>query len=383
MNNKSSKVVLVRCENYMPENVQAAIGKGLDLLGGVHQFAAKGEKIVLKPNILSGESPDKNISPHPEVFRAIAKAFKETGAQLSFGDSPGFGSAEANAKRGGFMQTAEEEGVAWADFTNASDLAFPDGRVRKKFSIAKGVCQSDGLISISKLKTHALTRITGAIKNQFGCIPGPRKAEFHSVLPTAALFAQMLVDLNRLISPRLYIMDGIIAMEGNGPRNGTPKPMNVLLFSTDPVALDAAVCRLIDLDPELVETLVYGQEFGLGTYQEIEYSGDTLESFISSDFVVNRSPQNTTTGTSFLSTSFMRRFTAPRPTINEELCTKCGRCVEVCPAQPIALSWKDGNKTIPPVYDYAKCIRCYCCQEMCPFEAIYVKVPALGKIIRS
>ncbi|MBM3138350.1 MAG: DUF362 domain-containing protein [Chloroflexi bacterium] len=383
MNNQSSRVVLVRCENYQPETVQAAINKGLVLLGGAEKFAAKGESIVLKPNILSGEAPEKNISPHPEVFRAIVKAFKKTKAQLSYGDSPGFGSPEANAKRGGFSAVAEEEGVAWADFTNASDLGFPDGKVLKKFSIAKGVCQSDGLISISKLKTHALTRITGAIKNQFGCIPGPRKAEFHSVLPTAALFAQMLVDLNRLLRARLFIMDGIIAMEGNGPRNGTPKAMNVLLFSTDPVALDAAVCRLIDLDPELVETLVYGQEFGLGTYTNVEYGGDPLESFIANDFEVNRSPQKTTTGTSFLSTSFMRRFTAPRPTINPELCTKCGRCVEVCPAQPKALSWKDGQKNVPPVYDYAKCIRCYCCQEMCPFEAIYVKVPPLGKLIRS
>jgi len=383
MNNKNSKVVLVRCENYLPENVQAAVAKGLDLLGGVQQFAASGERIVLKPNILSGESPEKNISPHPEVFRAIAKAFKETGAYLSYGDSPGFGSPEVNAKRGGFSAVAEEEGVDWADFTNASDLAFTDGNVLKKFSIAKGVCQSDGLISISKLKTHALTRITGAIKNQFGCIPGPRKAEFHSVMPTAALFSQMLVDLNRLIGPRLYIMDGVIAMEGNGPRNGTPKPMNVLLFSADPVALDATVCRLIDLDPHLVETLVYGEEYGLGTYTNIEYVGDPMDSFVSSDFEVNRSPQKTTTDTSFLSTSFMRRFTAPRPTINPDLCTKCGRCVEVCPAQPKALLWKDGQKTVPPVYDYAKCIRCYCCQEMCPFEAIYIKVPPLGKVIRS
>ena len=79
----------------------------------------------------------------------------------------------------------------------------------------------------------------------------------------------------------------------------------------------------------------------------------------------------------------MRRFTAPRPTINPDLCTKCGRCVEVCPAQPKALSWTGEGKTNPPVYDYAKCIRCYCCQEMCPFEAIYVRVPPLGKIIRA
>ena len=383
MKNTPSIVALIRCIDYQPENVQAAVNKGIELLGGFQKFADKGEKILLKPNILYGENPDKHISPHPEVFRAVARVFKGSGAALSYGDSPGFGSPKVNAKRGGFAAVAEAEGVAWANFTDAREILFPEGRVIKKFSIAVGVAKSDGLVSISKLKTHALTRVTGAIKNQFGCIPGARKAEFHSVMPTAALFSQMLVDLNRLLKPRLYIMDGIIAMEGNGPRNGTLHPMNVLLFSTDPVALDAAVCRLIDLDPHLVETLVYGEEFGLGSMSEIEYIGDPLESFFTPDFEVNRDPRKTSTDTRYLPRSFMRRYTAPRPTINAELCTKCGRCVEICPVQPKALSWKEGDKTVPPVYDYAKCIRCYCCQELCPFEAIYVKVPPLGRIIRA
>lgn len=383
MKKNSSTVVLIRCEDYQPVNIQAAVNKGIELLGGIHQFAVKGERVILKPNILSGEGPEKNISPHPEVFRAVAKAFKEIGAELSYGDSPGFGSPEANAKRGGFADVAAEEGVAWANFSDAREIPFPEGKVIRKFSIAEGVAASDGLISICKLKTHALTRITGAIKNQFGCIPGPRKAEFHSVMPTVALFAQMLVDLNRLLKPRLFIMDGVIAMEGNGPRNGSPRRMNVLLFSTDPVALDAAVCRLIDLDPGLVETLVYGEEFGLGFAHNFEFLGDALDSLIVKDFDVNRSPRKTTTDTSFLATSIMRRFTAPRPTIKTDLCTKCGRCIEVCPAQPKALSWKESGKTVPPVYDYARCIRCYCCQELCPFEAIYVRVPPLGRIIRA
>ena len=378
-----STVALVRCANYDPENVQAALNRGMDLLGGAGFFAKRGEKLLLKPNILSGESPEKNISPHLEVFRAVAKGFSKIGAALSYGDSPGFGNPKSNAQRGGFGKVADEEGIAWADFTNSHLMQFPDGNVIRKFSIAEGVAASEGLISISKLKTHALTRITGAIKNQFGCIPGARKAEFHSVLPTASLFSQMLVDLNLMLKPRLFVMDGIIAMEGNGPRNGNARKMNLLLLSTDPVALDAAVCRLVNLDPQLVETLVYGEKFGLGTMTNIDYVGDPIEDFIIPDFDVNRSPQKTTTGTSFLSTSFLRRFSAPRPTINPEVCTKCGRCVEVCPAQPKALSWSSETKTEPPIYDYAKCIRCYCCQELCPFNAIYVKVPPLGKFIRS
>jgi uncharacterized protein (DUF362 family)/NAD-dependent dihydropyrimidine dehydrogenase PreA subunit len=383
MSNMKSTVALIQCVDYSPEKVQAAVNRGLGLLGGAGAFAAKGEKILLKPNILSGENPEKCISPHPEVFRAIAKSLSRVDAALSFGDSPGFGNPKSNALRGGFTVVAEEEGVEWADFSTARAMQFPEGRVIKKFSIAEEVAASDGLISICKLKTHALTRITGAIKNQFGCIPGARKAEFHSVLPTASLFSQMLVDLTLLIKPRLFVMDGIMAMEGNGPRNGTPKQMNLLLFSTDPVAIDATVCRLIKVDPGLVETLIYGEQFGLGTTTEINYIGDPIEQFVVPDFAVNRSPNKTAPGTSFLSTSFLRRFSAPRPTIKTEICTKCGRCVEVCPAQPKALSWSEEGKAKPPVYDYSKCIRCYCCQELCPFNAIYVKVPPLGKIIRS
>jgi len=351
-------------------------------LGGAGRLAATGEKILLKPNILVGADVSACISPHPTVFAAIAREFQKTGAQLRFGDSPGVGSPEGAVRRSGHLTVAQELGIELADFTTAREVPFPDGHLINKFDIAEGVASSDGLVSISKFKTHALTRITGAIKNQFGCIPGVRKAEFHSVMPNANLFSQMLVDLNLLLKPRLFIMDGIVAMEGNGPRNGTPRPMHVLLFSTDPVALDTTVCRLIDLDTQLVEPLIHGEAFGLGTTQEIEYVGDPLDGFIQTDFKANRSNVPTTTDTSFLSTSFMRRFTSPRPVIDPTLCIRCGQCVNICPVQPKALSWRNNERIDIPVYDYAKCIRCYCCQETCPEKAITVEIPWLGKLIR-
>jgi len=380
MKNNQPTVAVVRCEDYAPQHVQQAVNRGLDLLGGVERFASSGEQILLKPNILVGKSPEKCVSPHPQVFRAIANTLKTAGAYLTFGDSPGIGNPKANAWRGGFLEFADEIGVEWADFTNVREISFPEGRVMKKFSVAEGAAAADGIINISKLKTHALTRITGAIKNMFGCIPGMRKAEFHSIMPTAWRFSQMLIDLNRLLNARLCVMDGVWAMEGNGPRNGTPRPMHVLLFSVDPVALDATVCRLIGLRPELVEPLVIGQQFGLGEIHEIQWVGDSLDEFIKTDFIVNRSPAKTTTDSSFLATSFMRRFTAPRPTIRGEKCTRCDICVGVCPAQPKALSWSKAGKASPPVYDYSRCIRCYCCQEMCPSAAVFVRVPLLGQI---
>ena len=379
---QSSKVILVRCQDYQPEQIDAAIQKGLHLLGGAGRFAKTGENILLKPNILFGSGPEKCISPHPLVFSAVAREFLKTGARLSFGDSPGIGNPKASADRAGFLEIAEELDVAWADFTNARVVPFPEGHLINQFEIAEGVVAADGLVSLSKFKTHALTRITGAIKNQFGCIPGARKAEYHSVMPSASLFSKMLVDLNLLLKPRLYIMDGVMAMEGNGPRNGTPRPMHVLLFSTDPVALDTTVCRMIDLDPQLVEPIVHGEAFGLGTSKNIEYLGDPLEEFFQPDFDANRSHIPTTTDTSFLSTTFMRRFSSPRPVIDPLKCTRCGQCVNICPAQPKALSWRGNERIDVPVYDYARCIRCYCCQETCPSEAISVKIPLLGKLIR-
>lgn len=359
--------------------VREAVKKGLDLLGGTQRFAQAGEKILIKPNLLVGEDPQRCISPHPTVFQAVLEQFQTTGAQLTYGDSPGFGSPITAARRAGLLPVADSLGVPQADFQTPVSVSFPKGNLIKQFTLAKGVVESHGLISLSKLKSHALTRITGAVKNQFGCIPGVRKAEFHSKLPNSALFSKMLVDLNLCIKPRLYIMDGIVAMEGNGPRNGTPRPMNVLLFSTDPVALEATVCRMIHLDETLVEPIVYGNVFGLGR-SSAEIIGEPLERFDAPDFQVNRSYLGTTVELGLMSSKLMRNYVSPRPFIDPRLCTRCGRCEEVCPAQPKALIWPNGHKE-PPVYRYGDCIRCYCCQELCPNQAISVKTPLLGRLI--
>ena len=231
---------------------------------------------------------------------------------------------------------------------------------------------ADGLISIAKFKTHQLTRITGPIKNQFGCVPGMLKAEFHIKLPSALDFAKMLVCLNLYIRPRLYIVDGVIAMEGNGPRGGDPVKMNVLLFSKDPVAIETIMCRLINLNPEFVPTIKYGHEWGLGTAnpEEIELVGDAIDPYINKRFNVVRAPVVAVTQST--TTSFFRNLIAPRPVINPDRCTKCGTCVHSCPAQPKAVDWHDGNRLRPPTYKYERCIRCFCCQELCPERAITV-----------
>jgi uncharacterized protein (DUF362 family)/ferredoxin len=293
------------------------------------------------------------------------------------------GSTRAVAKKAGLLDVVDELQVAVADMVTPVDVPYPEGNLIRNFTLAKGVVDSDGIISVSKMKAHGLTRITGAVKNQFGCVPGMLKSEFHGRLTDDQLFSRMLVDLNMLLRPRLYIMDAIVAMEGNGPASGTPRSVGLILASADPVALDATVCYLIGLKPELVPTLTWGEKLGLGNYHDIEWVGESPDDWIQQGFKVNRSTGSTAlAGTSKLA-PLARNFIIPKPVIDVEKCTRCGQCADICPVDPKALAFPDDKKDTVPQYNYTRCIRCYCCHETCPHGAIHIRVPLAGRLIHS
>jgi uncharacterized protein (DUF362 family)/NAD-dependent dihydropyrimidine dehydrogenase PreA subunit len=378
-----AKVALIRCDSYNEDAVRNAVERGLTLLGGPDKFSKKGENILLKPNLLIGDLPEKCTTTNPSVFKAVSEIFMTTGAKISYGDSPALGSLKVAAKKTGFRAVAEKLNIEPADFKTGEDFFFKDGRQNRKFIIAKGVLDSDGIISLPKLKTHGFQRLTGCVKNQFGCIPGVLKGEYHVKLPDADDFGKMLVDLTRLVNPRLYIMDGICAMQGNGPRGGTPRKMNLLLFSEDPIALDATICRLIGLNPLYVPTIKFGQEFGAGTYleDEIELAGDDFEAFVVKNFDVEKAPLQPYKKKRFQ--KFINNRILLKPYILKDLCVQCGMCVEMCPVNPKAVNWFNRDKSKSPVYHYDDCIRCYCCQEMCPESAIKLKKPLTRRFIST
>jgi len=284
-------------------------------------------------------------------------------------------------RRARLKEVADELGIMLADFDKGKTVSHDKALLNKRFVLANGVIAADGLVSLSKLKTHGLTRFTGAIKNQFGCVPGFQKSQFHVRIADPYKFATMLVDLNTLIKPRLCIMDGIMSMEGNGPRSGKTKKLGVLLFSGDPIALDAIACKIINLNPEYVPTAKPGEISGLGTYhyENIEVVGEEIEPLVDRDFEVVRKPPVAISSGRIR--NIVKNQICPRPFIDKILCTNCGICVRQCPVSPKAVNWHTDDEFSLPTYKYDRCIRCFCCQESCPEGAISVRETILGRII--
>lgn len=376
------KVALIKCDNYELSEVKSAINRGIDLLGGIDLFVKEGDKILLKPNLLASESAEKSVTTHPIVFEAIISILQEIKEKknikkISYGDSPGIGKGISVAQKSGISEVAEKLNIEYADFDEPVGVSFNEGIKEKSFTIAKPILEADTIISLPKLKSHALTIMTGAVKNQFGCIPGFRKAEYHLKLPDFDDFSTMLLDLNKLINPKLYIMDGIMAMEGNGPRSGNPKKLNVLLLSSDAIALDYVASQIISFDYNLIPTIKMGFKLGFSNKGNIEIVGDNIESVKVNDF--KKPHKRIGIGRSLMKLStfpIIKRLFAimiPKPVIEYGKCVKCGVCVKVCPVTPLALNFNKKGKNYPPEYYYDKCITCYCCQELCPHKAIILK----------
>lgn len=373
--------MLVRCTSYELSTVRTALRRALSYFGDIGNFVQAGEKILLKPNLLSAHRPAENVTTHPHIVQVLAELCLEHQAKVLIGDSSSRDPYQLVYERTGMTAIAKELPVELVEFGEEVSVSFPEGRQNKQFILARPVVEADGIINIPKLKTHHLTRFTAAVKNLFGCVPGMHKPEFHVRLPGVQEFSRMLVDLAKCLQPRLCVLDAVEAMEGNGPSSGESVPMQLIAISDDPVALDSVVCQLVGLKPEAIRTNYYGQEFKLGWMdpQHIDILGDNFSEFYLPDFQVERGlemPYNLAWRYRFL-----KKYLTNRPVINSEFCKRCGDCIDQCPVNPKALGWGKDGKKMPPVYDYDRCIRCFCCQEICPHRAITVKTPIMRHFI--
>ncbi len=377
-----STVSLVRCQTYAEPDIEAAIRKALELIGGIESYVKSGDRVLLKINLLTGDVPEKAVTTNPAIVRAMIHQVRAAGGTPFVGDCSGY-EGPPNQKKyltacrsSGIMQVCEEENAQILHLNAESvEVKNASGRLYKSFILSKQAIDADVLISLPKLKTHGLTLFTGGVKNNFGCVTGLNKVKMHLRAQDPETFSQMLVDLLGIVLPELTVMDAVVGMEGNGPGNGTPKQVNAILASKDPVALDAVACKMVGIDPFMVPStrLAHEQGMGVGDLSCINIVGEDIK-----DMQINGFQLPSGTASFFRARGLMRfiqSMLVAKPELVRENCTKCWTCIEHCPSGAL-------SKNDYPSFDHKKCIRCYCCQELCPGNAIDLKTPFLGRFVK-
>ncbi len=368
------KVSIVKCENYEHQKVKKALLHSLELIGGLESIVKPGDNVLLKVNVIGGFSPERAATTHPAVVGAMIEIVREAGGVPWVGDSSGaYGYTARSLEISGINKACEEYGGKLINFESTGTYPVNiNGKILTALNIAKPVIDCDLLVSLPKMKTHQLTKYTGAVKNFFGVIPGPGKAAIHRQAPTEESLSHAVVDIYSVLKPGLAVMDGIVGMEGEGATNGTPVASGVIISSVDCVALDVVASEVMGFSHRdiLTTRIAYERGLGVGEFEKIEVLGEQVSDirldFKKSKYLYYRLPK------------FLRNFVfkyledASKVEISEEACKKCKICFNSCPASAITLEPH-------PLIDREKCIKCYCCHELCRNGAVKLRTSYLGR----
>ncbi|MBN2796800.1 MAG: DUF362 domain-containing protein [Clostridia bacterium] len=372
-----AKVSVLGCNEYNYKDLYHTLKQSIADLGGLEAYLESGKRVLLKVNLLMKRRPEEATTTHPLFVKALADILVEYGMEVVIGDSPG-GPFNEKALKGIYEVCGYNEilgpKISLNTNYNGIHVNFDKGKLMKSLDVIEILTQVDYVISVSKLKTHGMTRFTGAVKNMYGTIPGLKKAEYHYTMPEIKTFSEMLVDVCYHANPVLSFMDGIVGMEGAGPSGGDPRQIGVILVSDSPYALDVVACQIVGINPLSVPTIERTIERNLVTQENIQLVSDKIEPYYIDDFNIPNIQ-----GVGLLKNKvpkWMDRIVdyviKPKPVIDKDKCVGCGECALCCPAQTIEMKKQ-------PVIHMKNCIRCFCCQELCPVKAIEVYRHPIGK----
>ncbi|MEW6203285.1 MAG: DUF362 domain-containing protein [bacterium] len=368
-------VSIVKCSDYTPANVEKAVEKAIDLIGGIKKFVKPKNKVLLKVNLLMPKPPSAGVTTHPAVMIAVAKLVKKAGGIVTIGDSSMW-QTERALEICGVNEAAKEAGakVINLDGSNPKKVKIKKGEILKEIYLSSKIFESDVIISVPKLKAHELTLLTGAVKNMFGVVPGRYKSQVHKNFPRPQQFSEALLDIFSVATPQLSVMDGVMSVQGSAGV-GSTKKMKVILASDNAIALDTAAAKIIGYNPTELPINHAARKRGLsGTrLSEIQVKGVPIsqvsdEHFRKPPFLMRwfmSNPQlNPIVGSEY------------RPVLSRAKCVRCGICAKHCPVEAI-------NMKPYPVFNYDECIQCFCCREGCREGAITIREPLLSRLVSS
>lgn len=256
--------------------VQVAHGRGpyantRQALQPIELSAARGKRVLIKPNVGRVAPPGSGIVTHPDVVAAAIDAFREAGADVAVGESPilGVDVQEAFAAAGlAAMAAARRCPLIDLDRRPWVEVPLPEGRVIRCLKVCPEVLEFDIVVSAPVMKTHMHTGATLSVKNMKGCLWRRSKVELHMLPPVEGAGDKPLdiaiADMSSVLRPHLAIVDGTVGLEGLGPSAGRPKPLDAVVASVDAFAADAVACRLMGTAAERVPHLRIGAERGYG-----------------------------------------------------------------------------------------------------------------------
>lgn len=254
-------VSLIRAESYDVEALSERLEALLSPMGGMAKYVKPGDRVLLKPNMLTGSRPTKECTTRPEIVYCVAKMVQAVGGKPFIGDSPAFGSARGVADANGLLEWANKIDLPVVEM-HGKRYAI-DSQDFGSFLLSKEAMEADVVINLPKVKSHVQLTVTLGVKNLFGCVPGKMKAWWHMEAgKDRQRFGTMLVETARAISPQLTIIDGIVGHEGNGPSGGEPRELGVLGASDDVFALDRAMVEVLGVDPKQLPTIVESLRLG-------------------------------------------------------------------------------------------------------------------------
>ena len=365
------KVFIKKCNDY--ENSRNALLSILSNFESLNKINSK-SKVLIKANLVSALHPEKGATTNYLLISFLVEYLKNKGAEVVIGDSPGGLYNKAHLDNIYKVTKMTETGAQLNYNFSIKNASNNEAMFLKNFDYTSYIDDFDFKINFCKLKTHAMMKMSASVKNLYGTIPGLTKSEYHYRFPNHDDFANMLIDINEYFKFDLNIVDAVIGMDGNGPTMGNPKKIGAIIASTNPYALDYICAKIINLNPNSVNTIVQSEKRGLFNHNEITLNED-INKFSTKDFDLIENAIDIKFYNHSIVGSAVAKIFENKPYCYKGKCIKCQKCKNICPKK--AISMEDGF----PVIDRSKCIKCYCCQEFCPVGAMRVKTNIMNKIL--